>query len=462
MYQTQILKNIIVRKDVKALSKIVPLSKHIFPTEDVHSFFEFLYSYVTKYGDIPTENYINNFLAGERNSPVSDVWNSLAEINASPDDTLAMVELQAIYSTRSKVMGLSHGVLNNLKLSNNSDSTAIVTDFKMAIESVVSTQQKLYTKQEALTGERALYELKMYHEQSNARGYFLSKYGLPFIDESWGGMERSGFIGILASAKQYKSTLMRLLCYKQIMQGISVGVITLEMPMEAVREHFYVLHANNHEVWGFSRPNITVQKVKQGLLTKTERDFYYQAVEDFVSNPLYGKLIIEQPMSTHYTKDDFFLSISDLKRNFGCKVIAPDYLTLISPKLGRVTVDDYNDMIMETRYKCLQEEVTVITPIQANRDGKKFSTGKVKDYCYDLTHIYMYSAFEKGCTSILSSIQTDEMRALNQVAVGAVVNREMSPFVTTNLIINNSTGFFYQGEAPTNEQIISIIDEIEI
>lgn len=462
MYQTQILKDIISKKDLKAISKVVPLSKHVFPTEDVHAFFEFIYGYVMKFGDIPTESYINNFLAGERNSPISDVWNSLAEVAESKDDILAMIELQAIYSTRSKVIGLSHGVLNNLKLSNNSESTAIVTSFKESIDSVVSTQNKLFTKQEVMSGENAVHNLKMYHEQSNSQGYFLSKYDIPFIDDSWGGMERSGFIGILASAKQYKSTLMRFICYKQLMQGISVGIITLEMPMESVREHMYILHSQNHDIWGFSRPNITVQKVKQGLMTRTERDFYYSVVEDFVSNPKYGKMIIEQPMSTHYTKDDFFLSISDLKRNYGCKVIAPDYLTLISPKMGRVSTDDYNDMIMETRYKCMQEEVTIITPIQANRDGKKFSVGKVKDYCYDLTHIYMYSAFEKGCTSIISSIQTDEMRSLNQVAVGSTVNREMSPFQTTNLIINNSTGYFYQGEAPTNDQIISIIDEIEI
>lgn len=271
MYQTQILKDIISKKDLKAISKVVPLSKHVFPTEDVHAFFEFIYGYVMKFGDIPTESYITSFLAGERNSPISDVWNSLAEVAESKDDILAMIELQAIYSTRSKVIGLSHGVLNNLKLSNNSESTAIVTSFKESIDSVVSTQNKLFTKQEVMSGENAVHNLKMYHEQSNSQGYFLSKYDIPFIDDSWGGMERSGFIGILASAKQYKSTLMRFICYKQLMQGISVGIITLEMPMESVREHFYCIDVKsiidvkyNNEIY-----SIEIGAVEQ-LLTQHE------------------------------------------------------------------------------------------------------------------------------------------------------------------------------------------------
>lgn len=450
-------------KSISSLIKLLPVKDLIFQPKEYNGFFELINNYVAKYGEFPNNGYLDSFFDTERTSDLNDVWSQIKDTNSTESPTMAMVDLQITHNLRSNVISMTHATNVQLKSSNNSDSNEIVHELQTNINDLIHLSDRLNTKGEILNGTTALANLKDHHNRTAEEGYYISKYGssLSFIDDVQGGLERAGFIGILASAKQRKSTLLRQIIYNQAISGKNCGLITLEMALESIREHLILLHASNSAIWGYSHPYISMSKVRSGGLTKEEKEFYYQVADDLFNNPAYGKIHLLQPTGM-YTFDNMKMDFISLKA-LGVLIVGIDYLSLVKPRdKGRIDMDDYNDMIMNTRYLGLSLGQTYLTPIQANRDGFARAL-KMKDTpVYDINSIHLYSGFEKGCTSIISVIQTDAMRSTNTIAIGSVVNREAPPFEPTLMTLHNDSGTFLIGQPVSGESIIRILDEIDI
>jgi len=474
MYQAEILKSLITNPDADiSLINRIDISVDMVFTEPHISMFEVIKQYVLKFGKIPSIDYLESYLSIDSpDSKAKESFTEITNVKELNDVPEAYVDFQIKYRLKQSISDLVDEFKINLKTTSMGDIVASVSDLNEKTSMLISTAEANNKDIINMNDDKALAEEKAYVEEED-KSYFLSNFDITPLDNSVGGVKDGDqFLGILASAKNYKSTLLRFMVYKQILQGINTYFISLEMSVRSIKEHFYVLHANNTEIWGMSAPVLTINKIRRKTWTKEEKEFYLKVVEDFTTRKGMGDLIIMRPRKQY----DFASMVGDVTETMykyrlkgeRLHLLVIDYLTLILPKLkGRNDISEYNDMIKLTRMWGLENKIAIWSPIQSNRSGFKTSreNSDQSNLKYDLSHIGMYSEFEKSATDIIYTLQSPEMKETDSVKIGSVLHRESPDMVPTILQVNPATGYFYEGNnkgTVTQEDAIDIIQNLEI
>lgn len=476
MNEVKILTKIIKDREqvtIEAINKINKVKDFIFTEEIYQRFFDIINNYVMKYSMIPTLDYLESlFIMDSSYKEEAKILSEIVETETPQDHLMALIKQQLNYN-------LKYKLLNYFDKSKEEISSISLEEIEHKIREIIeeinnylqitSTETK---KVENLKSEESIAEEKSFLMEKED-SYFISNWGIPLLDEITGGIKKGDtFLGLLGSAKSFKSYLLRFLVYNQIIQNKNGLFISLEMNEKTIKRHLYSLHANNVDRWGWDKPSLTYHKINRKQLTPEEMEFYEDVISDFVNSPQMGELSIIFPTKI-YTFDDLKADILEYKNALELKgktldYVAIDYLTLIVPTLRRkADVIEVNNMIKALRLFALEEGFVVMTPIQANRAGfnKIIAIKEVENLSLNLADIGSYSEFEKSCTDILYLATNSQMRKANLVKIGSVLHRESAGLPEEGILarINPSTGWFlFEEEETSEEEIVTLVDEIEL
>jgi len=476
MNEVKILTKIIKDREhttIEIINKLNKVADFVFSEDLYKNFFKIITDYVIKYGAVPTLDYLESlFIMDSSYKEESKVLSEIVETETPQDPLPALVKQQLNFNLKYKILDLLDKFKEDMsKISLEEIEQKIkevINDLNDYLQVTSSDTKKI----ENLKDESAVSEEKAFLQQQNDT-YFMSQWGIPLLDEITGGIKKGDeFIGLLGSAKSFKSYMLRFLVYNQIIQNKNGLFISLEMNEKTIKRHLYTLHANNSDRWGWDKPSLTYHRINRKQLTPEEEQFYLDVISDFVNSPKMGELSIVFPTKV-YTFDDLKADILEYKNYLELKgktldYVAIDYLTLIVPTLRRkADIIEVNNMIKALRLFALEEGFVVITPIQANRAGfnKITAIKEVENLSLNLADIGSYSEFEKSCTSILYLATNSQMRKANLVKIGSVLHRESAGLPDEGILarINPNTGWFiFEDEETSEEEITAIIEEINL
>lgn len=434
MHQKSILKSLILKRDLYAVSKMYSKRKDIFTDNKCLALFELIFSQINKGDSFPDTAFWEAFFRGEKDSDAKVAYVNIRDDKsiATTNSILSLVHTQIDLNTKDKAKAIIKEYIATDGVHNLSDTYNRIEKLvdklndvrKSSMDAIDSDILFYFDSECGEVNDKAL-EIKKDYElrSSNEKGYFKFNTGFLPIDNVIGGVHSVSFIGLMGFAKNGKSTLLRQIAYNILCQGKNVMFVTLEMSKDSVTHSFLTLHANNTDFWGYNAPKIKVADIRSGSLSHSAKDFYLnKVIDDFFERGSLGTLYITQPTGD-YTLSKLESDTRVLKSKMDIDVICIDYPALMTPDKGVKGRDTMNDLFRKLRHFSLVNHIPIIFPVQCNRAGYDNAL-KHKEHLFDITAIGDYSSIEKECTDLFSIIIPPELRDTGGAQIQHLISRE--------------------------------------
>jgi replicative DNA helicase len=476
MYAKKILNTIIRNNDSTAFLTIRDRDSFVFPEKEDQALYDFLYSSFQKHNHVPSMEFLEDFFALEKNNPAYKSYESLKDVDAGVTDNLeALIETQLNYTVKQRMLETQEDYETKLKMANTSEVKQITYNFQTDMSILSQVLESEAHKRGLLYGEEARDKfINKYQEREESdRGYYIGKMGFESIDNTIGGIHSVDLINIGGFTNQGKSPFLRQVCYNLLLQGLNCVFVSLEMDYDSIESSFYTLHANNYTVHGFSKPKITLKKIRENLLTDQDKDYLFNTVvPDFTMNDSYGNLYILQP-EAEFCMDDLFMEVTRVHQTmFPVDVLVVDYaIPLIKPKKkGRsFSDDDYNSAHRSLRLFGLTfnqgKGLAILNAWQANRQGYEEAVSKKnKEHYYKLTAIGQYNAIEKDSTHVFSILQTPELQAEGLAQIQHLKSRESKLAPIIKVQFDGASGYLRETAQQdiSDDELAGVIEELEL
>lgn len=196
--------------------------------------------------------------------------------------------------------------------------------------------------------------------------------GLSIVDEVTYGANRGelhvigGFTG--AGKSVY---LMNVAWHAAIVQGKNVFVATAEMPKSQWRMRLICRHTQ-YDKLGIG-PGLRYTEIKRGTLPPEGEEALKYCLEDFGSNPSYGKVYILQ-LPAKANLEYLRAKMNQIQARWNIDLLVVDYLSLMSSPRKRVSQrEELDDLLMEAKQLALTFNsgigVPLLTAHQMNRSS---------------------------------------------------------------------------------------------
>lgn len=260
-----------------------------------------------------------------------------------------------------------------------------------------------------------------------------------------------------------KSILLRYAAYLQVVRfGRNTYFGSFEMPHDAVRILFAILHANNKEIFP-NTPYIKYEDFKEGQLDPATEDFLFSVADhDLRNNRNYGSLFIEQPNKSKFRMSDLATRLNELENSvMPVHCAAVDYLTLMYPlpsDKGQPDRSDFNQMIKEFKNLLLTHRnsrgdaapILGFTGAQISRQGMQEAVKR--EGIYEISAFAEFSEIEKSADHLFTVLMTPEMKATRQLRLQHLKNRDGEVVHDPcNLYVDLERGFCLSEVAERNE-----------
>lgn len=249
-------------------------------------------------------------------------------------------------------------------------------------------------------------------------------------------LKKSDLFVVAGYTSHGKSIFLKWFVYRLLtVYHYNCYYLSLEMSHRVIRNQFFILHANNKEIFP-GTPYIAYDSYKNGNLTDEEVDFLINvAAPDFTQNENYGTLYLEQPESTKVRFSDLERYINKVETEvMPVDCVAVDYLSLMYPvesTRGRPEVDDYNQLVKQfknmanthTNPQGKEAPFLAVTPAQISRKGYE-ECMRTENKAYETSAIWMYTEFERSADALMTVFLTDEERNANKLKIQLLKNRD--------------------------------------
>jgi len=254
--------------------------------------------------------------------------------------------------------------------------------------------------------------------------------GIEKIDKTFRGVRRGELMLIAGHYGEYKTSLLANYAYNQAVKyGWNSIFFTLEMQYAHIRRLIYAIHSA-HLKFRDVHPPLNYEKTRDGLLNEEEEHFLKAVVEDFKTNPNYGRIYVIQP-DEDITVTDIKAKASFLHRKIGIQAIFIDYLGLVEPEKR------YKDFTLDLNYVLKRakrlastfnngEGIAVVSPFQTNRHGR--AEAEKNDYIYKPDCLSYANEAERSADVIIWSIVSPDMRKNNEIKLGCLKARDHKQF----------------------------------
>lgn len=270
-------------------------------------------------------------------------------------------------------------------------------------------------------------------------------------------IQQNDFIGILGYLGHGKSTVSRFMLYNLALSGFNCLHISLENSQVSELNKYVLLHAHN-PVFAGQFDRLDYKRLRRAALDGkiTDDDIAgIREVADHMKNTMAAKgghLTIQQP--TVYSWETIRTAIEMQHQQHPLHVVLIDYLSMLDP-VGR-NYDDQRvkmtSMIKDIRNYGLAFDngrgLCIISPVQANEDGKK--KAEEHDGTYDSSAVNNDKELARSMTFILGAFSKGPCQEGFDLMLSAPKDREMLGLVATAVKMSTSGWIGSRGGSSRN------------
>jgi hypothetical protein len=281
---------------------------------------------------------------------------------------------------------------------------------------------------------------KMYQDAEDNKALAWGKFcGLNDIDKIIRGIKRGEMWLHAAFTGELKTSFALNWAYNLVTRYRSnVVYVTLEMPYEQVALMIHVMHSSNGK---YTDPRskeysscapLDYDKVKAGLLSGEEKIFYEGVINDFGTNPEYGRFDLWGP-DDDVNVDDIQMFTELRHQEAEVHLLIIDHGGLMEPRKKRRNKDytvELNSVLRDTKKMALHfnhgEKIPILLLFQINRDGKDFADKN--EGRYKLRALSYANEAERSSDVITTTYLNDEHRKNGTTMFDCLKRRDGIPF----------------------------------
>ena len=469
-YKMDIIKTIIENKDSAAIAAISGKEAFILDETDSH-IYSTIYQYFNKFNAVPEYGYLEKLFNKNNEPDIVEYLEQMREKKPISDTALPLIEDRLAEYSRKTANTLLTNTKNELKLASIDEISGNIETLITDLCNVQSNAKLRESKQGLLYGQSSIDAFERRLQKAKVQdSHFIGKFGIDRLDDALGGYTKHDMINIMGFTGQGKSQLLRFLAYQALLQGLNVVFVPLETSRDDTEDSFYVLHANNYELWGNKVPRITKNNIKSGRLAKDAENYLKDVVRHFNTAEDMGSLYIIQPQDSNYSMDTLMADLKTIhKTKMPVDVLVLDYISLLRPYSTAKYIDAtmINQMHSRMRQEMLSFDggngFTYMGACQVNRKGYKDMLAD-KEHLYDMTAIGDYNSIERDSTVLLSVARTpeDENSRVSRIQnLKARDNKTASPFIIN---FDGATGLYFSAGTDdiSDEDALQQLEELEI
>lgn len=466
-YEQAIIKTIIEKKDIAALSIVLSKKQYLFTDEANIIIWDTIENYFNKFNIVPEYRMLEELLEANKQRDKLDTLESIKKAELLDNKATPLIELQLQEYAKRAVQNESSKLKNNLKLDGDEKVKENLAEHINTLSIILSNSSTKEAKQAMMYGESSIERfnrrLNTYKKQDS---HYLGRFGVDNIDNVLGGFTKRDMINVAGFTNQGKSPFLRFLAYQAQMQGLNVLFVPLETSQEQTENFFYCLHANNYKHFqGQKPPRITNKTITHGRMTKREEDYLKLVVEDYNTNDNIGSMYVLQPDDSKYSMDTLMADIHRIHNSvMPIDVLVLDYISILKPSSTTRYIDTtaINQMHTRMRQEMLAFDggagFTYIGACQINRKGYKDMLAD-KEHLYDLTAIGDFNAIERDSTllfSIARTMEDENNRVARIQCLKTRDDRKVPPFIIN---FDGETGYFHTAQQTMSDE--AAIEELE-
>jgi replicative DNA helicase len=266
--------------------------------------------------------------------------------------------------------------------------------------------------------------------------------GINEIDDACKGVKKGELWIHAAFPSELKTTLANNWCYNAVTRyKTNVVYVSFEMTREQIRRSVYTIHTANARFTQQGYKPLDYRHIRDGLLTKEEKDFYYNLViQDFVNNPTYTHFELVTP-DREWTMDDVRAQVELLHKEFEVGLVILDHGQWIEARKSRKNKDytiELNSVINDAKRLALTFDhnngIPVLMLFQINREGKAYADKN--EGVYRVSALTYANNCEKTADVITTTYLNDELRAAGFTKFTNLKNRDNALFPPFQAHIN--------------------------
>jgi len=262
--------------------------------------------------------------------------------------------------------------------------------------------------------------------------------GIKEIDNVCKGVKRGDLWIHAAFPSELKTTFAVNWAYSAITRFKSnVVYISFEMTYEQIRRQLYAIHSTNRRFAAQGHKPLDYDKIRDGLLTPEEKDFYFnKVIPDFTTNPTYTTPEVVTP-DREWSMDDVTAHVELLQKEFDVGLVILDHGQWVEARKSRRNRDytiELNSVINDAKRFALTFDhnngVPVLMLFQINRMGK--DDADKNDGVYKIKALTYANAAEKTADVITTTYLNDTLRSKSQTKFTNLKNRDnplFDPFI---------------------------------
>lgn len=277
--------------------------------------------------------------------------------------------------------------------------------------------------------------------------------GYSFIDKVL--VQKDRFIGILGKSGRGKTTLLYNIIYHELLNGKNILLNSMEDDPETVYRKIAYLHSQHTDYRDIILP--PWKDFENGLATEEQKAHLEKIIRDIeMGENILGTLDVQDSRDWEEMRDYAQAN----KTQFD--IWAIDYLAHIAspPSLRFGEKNNYiNEIIDEVQGLCRTfyegRGITIISPIQVNREGMKAAVAKREQEKkkeernqsvskgtshYSLENVHQHTNFIHDLDLCLTVFSDDEMFLSNKIELGCTKHRQGQMFQAEILNVDSSTG----------------------
>jgi replicative DNA helicase len=291
--------------------------------------------------------------------------------------------------------------------------------------------------------------------------------GIEVIDQACHGLKRGEMWIHAAYTGELKSTFALTWCYNLVTRyRRNVFYASLEMPFKQVRNLICCLHTS-HPKWALQgkRP-LDYRKIRDGELTKEEKAFYFEALDDFFSNDEYARFELWCP-DHDVTVAEIKLEAELLHKQMDVGFLCIDHggLVIDPRRQGRNTTEELNAVMRDCKKLALHfnhgEGLPVLSLFQINRLGK--DEAEKNKGRYKLKALTYSNEAEKSADYVTTTYLDDNLREAGRTIFCNLKNRDNPHFPVFEAGVDFTCRRIYSidpGESMTDEADADEMDEL--
>jgi hypothetical protein len=252
--------------------------------------------------------------------------------------------------------------------------------------------------------------------------------GFHAIDLKTQGIRKGDLWMVVGFTSDGKSTVSLNIAHNAVTRGYNVLFVSLEMGRHQLRDIVYCIHAGHRKFRTQHKP-LDLENIRRGTLTPSEEDFYFgKVIDDFQNNPTYGTLNIVQPEDAWSVKRlRAEAELYHRQVDKGLDLIIVDYVNMMLHDSG---IRDTNEALNRTIKDLKQmantfsngDRVGILSPFQANRDGRKRAdeNGGV----YDLMACSNAHEAERSSDVVAAIYSSSELKRSKEAVISMLKGRD--------------------------------------